>query len=207
MPQSIQDVKRETIQLPAARRKGRMSLEEALLARRSRRAYGGEPVTLAEAAQLLWAAQGITSPELQRTAPSAGALYPLETYLAATRVEGLAPGIYHYLPERHGLVLERAGDVRKELTAAAMDQDCLRFSACVILFAAVYERMTVKYGERGAGFALREAGHAAQNVCLQAAALGLGTVVMGAFDPVEVRRIAGLPEEQDPVYLMPAGRP
>ncbi len=200
------DVTQEVITLPAPRRKGRMSLEEAILARRSHRGFRSDPLKLAEAGQLLWAAQGITDAEGHRTSPSAGALYPMETYLAVTRVEGLAPGVYHYRPEQHDLVLEKPGDVRRALTAAAHDQDCVRFSACVMLFAAVYERTTVKYGERGVGFVLREAGHAAQNVYLQAASLGLGIVVAAAFEAADVRRVTGLPEDQDPVYLIPLGK-
>jgi SagB-type dehydrogenase family enzyme len=185
------EVQEKTVHLPAPREQGRMSLEEAIAARRSRRAYKSDPLKLNEAGQLLWAAQGITGPEQQRTAPSAGALYPLETYLAATRVEGLAPGVYKYRPEYHDLVLRMPGDRRRELTAAASDQDCVRFSACVIVFAAVYERTTAKYGSRGVSFVRMEAAHASQNVYLQAASLGLGTVAVGAFDEAEIRRIAG----------------
>jgi SagB-type dehydrogenase family enzyme len=183
-----------------------MSIEEVIAARRSRRAYSSQPVTLAEAGQLLWAAQGITGPENQRTAPSAGALYPLEVYLSATRVEGLAPGIYKYDPEQHSLVLHAAGDRRKDLTAVAADQDCMRFSACAILFAAVYERTAAKYGDRAARFICIETGHALENVYLQATALGLGTCLVGAFEPGDVARVAELPADEKPVCMLTAGR-
>jgi SagB-type dehydrogenase family enzyme len=199
-------VQEKAVHLPAARGRGRMSLEEAIAARRSRRAYTSDPLKLSEVGQLLWAAQGITGPEQQRTAPSAGALYPLETYLAATRVEGLAPGVYKYRPASHDLVLTVPGDLRRELTAAASDQDCVRFSACVVMFAAVYERTTVKYGDHGVSFVRMEAAHASQNVYLQATSLGLGTVAVGKFDAGEVRRIAGLAEGEEPVYLMAVGK-
>jgi SagB-type dehydrogenase family enzyme len=199
------EVQDQTIQLPAPRLKGRMSLEAAIAARRSRRAYTSDPLKLADAGQLLWAAQGITGPDEKRAAPSAGALFPLETYLVATRVEGLAPGVYAYRPEQHDLVLHAAGDRRARL-ATSIDQDCIRFSACVIAFAAVYERTTVKYGERGARFICMEAAHAAENVHLQVAALGLGTVTVGAFDEAEISRILELPEGEQPVYLMAVGK-
>lgn len=200
------EVREKTVHLPAPREQGRMSLEEAIAARRSRRAYKSDPLKLSEAGQLLWAAQGITGPEQQRTAPSAGALYPLETYLAVTRVEGLTPGVYKYRPEHHDLVLHQPGDRRRELTAAASDQDCVRFSACVLVFAAVYERTAVRFGDRAALFVRMEAAHAAQNVYLQAASLGVGTVAIGAFDEDEIRRIAALAEGEEPVYLMAVGK-
>jgi SagB-type dehydrogenase family enzyme len=183
-----------------------MSIEAAIAARRSRRAYTSEPVTLGEAGQLLWAAQGITGPEGQRTACSAGALYPLEVYLSATRVDGLPPGIYKYDPQSHGLSLQVAGDRRSEFTAAAFDQDCMRFSACAILFAAVFERTTVKYGGRGELYVHIEVGQASENVYLQATALGLGTCIVGAFEPADVGRIAQLPPEEKAVCMLTVGR-
>jgi SagB-type dehydrogenase family enzyme len=202
----VLEVQERTVQLPAPRRKSRMSLEEAIASRRSRRTYRSDPLSLSEAGQLLWAAQGITGPEGQRTAPSAGALYPMEVRLAAMRVDGLAPGVYRYRPEEHDLVLEEPGDYRKELTTAACDQDCVRFSACVLIFAANPEQTIAKYGSRAGLFVQMEAAHAAQNVYLQATALGLGTVVIGAFEPAAIRRVAGLPRGENPVYLMALGK-
>jgi SagB-type dehydrogenase family enzyme len=199
-------VQQETVALPAPRRKGAMSVEECIAARRSRRAYASDPVTLAELGQLLWAAQGITGPEGQRTAPSAGALYPLELYVSASRVGGLAPGIYKYSPENHDLTLHIAGDRRRELTALAKDQDCMRFSACAILFAAVFERTASKYADRALRFVCMEVGHAAENMCLQATALGLGTCVVGAFEPAELRREVQLPKQEEPVSMLTVGR-
>jgi SagB-type dehydrogenase family enzyme len=200
------EVQELTIRLPAPRLKGRMSIEEAIAARRSKRAFRSDPVRLADAGQLLWAAQGITDPEEQkRAAPSAGALYPLEVYLVATQVEGLAPGVYRYRPEEHDLVLQTAGRLRSDL-AASIDQDCIRFATCVLVFAAVYERTAVRFGERTVCFVHMEAAHAAENVQLQGTALGLGSVMVGAFKADEISRILGLPEGQETVYLMAVGK-
>jgi SagB-type dehydrogenase family enzyme len=196
----------ETVALAAPSRKGAMSVEQALAGRRSRRAYSGSPVTLAEIGQLLWAAQGITGPEGQRTAPSACALFPLQVYLSATRVDGLAPGIYKYNPDHHDLTLHVAGDKRSELTAAARDQDCMRFSACAILFAAVFEPTVTKCGERGVYYVYMEAAHASENVFLQATALDLGTCAIGSFEPAKIRCAAMLSKEEEPVYIMTIGR-
>ena len=183
-----------------------MSLEEAIASRRSRRAYLADPVKLAEAGQLLWAAQGVTDAEEQkRAAPSAAALYSLETYLVATKVDGLAPGVYKYRPEEHDLVLHSAGNLRRDL-AVSIDQDCVRFSACLLVFAGVYDRITAKFGERGICFVHMEAAHAAQNVQLQATALRLGSVMIGAFKAEDIRRILSLPEGEEPVYLMAVGK-
>jgi SagB-type dehydrogenase family enzyme len=194
------------IALPEPRSKGTLPLEQAIGCRRSRRGYKSEPITLVEVSQLLWAAQGTTGPEDQRTAPSAGALYPLELYFSATRVEGLAPGIYKYRPETHDLVAVVEGDKRRELTAATQWQDCMRFSAAVLLFAAVYARTTVKYGERGIRYVHMETGSAVENVYLEATALGLGTVCVGSFDDAELAAVAHLPEGEDPICMMPIGR-
>lgn len=183
-----------------------MSLEEAIAARRSRRAYRGDPIRLTEAGQLLWAAQGITDPaEQKRAAPSAAALYALETYLVATKVEGLAPGVYKYRPEEHDLALHAAGERRREL-AASIDQDCVRFSAAMLVFAGVRKRLTPRFGDRADRFIDMEAAHAAENVQLQGTALGLGTVCIGGFKAVEIRRILDLPDGEEPVYLMAVGK-
>lgn len=196
----------KSIALPAPRRKSKVSIEQALAARRSRRAFASEPVTLAEAGQLLWAAQGVTGPEGQRTAPSAGALFPLEIYLSATRVEGLAPGIYLYDPEAHRLTPHVAGDRRRELAAAA-DQDSMRFSACALLLAAVEERCVARHAERTGKFIAIEAGHASENVYLQAAALELSVCVVGTFSVRDVRRVMQLPAGQEPLFFLTIGRP
>jgi SagB-type dehydrogenase family enzyme len=195
-----------TYALPRPRTKSDVPLEQCLLERRSVRSYRNAPLTLGEVGQLLWAAQGITAEGRLRTAPSAGALYPLEVYLVAGKVDGIPAGLYHYRPGRHELVLSRLGDLTRDLARAALEQDCIRESAVSILFTAVYARTTGKYGQRGQRYVYMEAGHAAQNVCLQATALGLGTVTVGAFRDGEIKQVAGLPEVHEPVYLMAVGR-
>lgn len=195
-----------TLALPQPCTKSEISLEHCLLQRRSVRSYTNAALSLADISQLLWAAQGITAEGHLRTAPSAGALYPLEVYLVAGNVDSLAPGSYHYQPERHELVLVEAGDFRHELARAALGQNCVANSAAIILFAAVYARTSAKYGQRATRYVHIEAGHAAQNVCLQATALGLGTVTVGAFEDDEAKRVVALPDTHDLIYMMPVGR-
>ena len=196
----------ETIKLPGPVQDSKTSIEKAIRERRSVRSFRESPLTLAEVSQLLWAAQGITSPRGLRTAPSAGALYPLEIYLIAGNVDALPDGVYHYRPIRHELVRVIAGDRRSELCTAALGQSSVRNAAAVIVLAAVYERTTVKYGERGIQYVHMETGHAAQNVSLQAVPLSLGTVVIGAFQDAEVRKVLKVPDREQPLYVMPVGR-
>jgi len=196
----------ETIKLPEPRYESEISVEEALLARRSVRDYKNEPLTLEEVSQLLWAAQGVTTEKGSRTAPSAGALYPLEIYVAAQNVENLSNGVYKYKSQGHELIKVAEGDKRMELYNAALDQSAIKDAALVLVISVVYERTTEKYGERGERYAHLETGHAAQNVYLQAVALDLGTVVIGAFDDSEVKKIMSMQNEEQPLYIMPVGR-
>jgi len=186
---------------------GERSLESVLQTRRSVREYARKPLTRDELAQLLWAAQGVTGPGSLRTAPSAGALYPLEVDVVIGDVDGLPSAIYRYRPDRHELVLTRGGDRRRELRAAALGQDCVEAGAAVIALAGVYARTSEKYGERGIRYVHMEVGHAAQNVCLQATAFGLGTVVVGAFEDGPVKRVLGLASDEEPLSLIPVGHP
>lgn len=195
-----------TFKLPKPRLQSDVSIEEALLKRRSVREYASVPLTLDEVSQLLWAVQGITSEWGGRTAPSAGALYPLEVYVAVGNVENLAPGVYKYKPERHELVKVSGDDVREELAKATLGQTWVREGAIDIVIAGVYERTTKKYGDRGVRYVQMEAGHAAQNIYLQAAALELGMVTVGAFHDDRVRYIMGMPEDEVPLYVIPVGR-
>ena len=183
-----------------------VSLEQLLARRRSVREYADAEITLTDVGQLLWSAQGITHPQGYRTAPSAGALYPLKLYLLAGRVQGLDAGVYHYDPDGHRLIPTGDGDLRKPLARAALFQSCLQEAAAVVVFAAVYERTTRKYGERGIRYVHMEVGHAAQNLFLQAVALNLATVVVGAFDDDAVARLLDLPANVRPLVLMPVGR-
>ena len=196
----------EVIDLPEPQYDSQVSLEQSLLERRSIRDYSGQPLTLQEISQLLWAAQGTTDPGGFRTAPSAGGLYPLELYLVAGDVEGLAAGVYHYQPDGHKLAKTGDGDIRAELSEAALGQEWVEKGAVSIVFTAVYERTTVKYGERGIRYVHMEAGHAAQNLCLQATALELGAVTVGAFYADSLSQLLNLPDDEEPLYVIPIGR-
>lgn len=196
----------DIVRLQEPARKGHVSVEETLQDRRSLREFAQAPLALADLAQLLWAAQGITSPEGGRTAPSAGALYPLEVYVVAGRVTDLPAGIYRYRPSSHTLVRVAEGDRRTRLVRAAHDQDWVGGAPAIIVLAAVYERTTVKYGTRGRDYVLMETGHAAQNVSLEAVGLGLGTTVVGAIDDGAVRKVLEAPPSQEPLCLLPVGK-
>ncbi len=196
----------ETIQLPPPAQQSDISVEQALIKRRSVREYRDEALDISEISQLLWAAQGITHPDGYRTAPSAGALYPLEVYLLAGNVAGLQPGIYHYLPHEHALRLVVEGDQQETLCQAAIGQAAVREAAAVIIITAVYDRTTGKYGERGIRYVHIEVGSAAQNVYLQAVSLDLGTVFIGAFHDDEVRNILQLGDDEHPLCIMPVGK-
>ena len=188
--------------LPPPALAGDTSLEELLGLRRSVRQYNDQPLTIAELGQLLWAAQGITSERGLRTAPSAGALYPLEIYLAT------AQGVFHYDPQSHQLLVVSQDDARTDLHAAALRQDPVRQAPAVFIVTAVYERTAKKYGdERTPRYVHLEAGHAAQNLLLQAVALELGAVSIGAFHDDEVQQALGLPADHQPLYLIPVGHP
>lgn len=194
------------LELPEPRYDGNVSLEQALLQRRSVRDCTGEPLTLAEVSQLLWAAQGITDARGFRTAPSAGALYPLELYVVVGDVRGLTAGVYRYEPEGHQLLRLTDGDERPGLAEAALGQGFVEAAAVDFVVTGVYERTTAKYGDRGVRYVHQEAGHAAQNLCLQATALGLGAVPVGAFYDDEVIRLLNLPGNETPLYIIPVGR-
>ena len=203
-PSPIKDNVR--ISLPEPRYDSNISIEETLLKRRSVRDYSGEALTLQEVSQLLWAAQGITDPKGLRTAPSAGALYPLEVYVVVGSVENLAKGVYKYKPHQHELVKVLEGDQRESLAAAALGQPSVKQGAIDIVITAIYERTTKKYSDRGIRYVHMEAGHAAQNVYLQAVAMNLGMVVVGAFYDDQVKEALNLPENEKPLYIMPVGR-
>jgi len=197
----------ENIPLPSHGLHGRYSLEQLLERRRSVREFAAAGLSLADLGQLLWAAQGITDPAGLRTAPSAGALYPLELYVVAGRVDGLEAGIYHYKPGRHRLVRLHAGDARMALAGAALGQRWIGAAPAVVVFGADYARTERKYGARAERYVHIEAGHAAQNLFLQAEDLGLATVVVGAFHDHDVARLLDLPRGVAPLLLMPVGHP
>jgi SagB-type dehydrogenase family enzyme len=191
--------------LPTPIYKSKTSIEEALKSRRSVREYKEGPITLQQVSQLLWAAQGITSVNGFRTAPSAGALYPLEIYIVSGNVLNLPAGVYHYVPANHALELITAGDGRMDLTRAAQNQDSIKLAVADIVIAANYKKTTVKYGNRGTRYVDMEAGHVAQNISLQVVSLKLGTVTIGAFNNSVVKSVLNLPQEEEPLYIMPIG--
>ena len=200
------EVEKMRIKLPKPKYNSDVSLEESLIKRRSVRDYTGEQLTIEEVSQLLWAAQGTTSDIGGRTAPSAGALYPLEVYVIVGDVHDLAIGIYLYKPKKHELVMIADKDVRQQLAGAALGQSSVKNGAIDLVFTAVYQRTTVKYGDRGIKYVHMEIGHAAQNVCLQATAMELGVVTIGAFNDQKVSRILNLPKDEEPLYIIPVGK-
>lgn len=192
---------RETIPLPSPRTEGPLSLEAALARRRSIRSFTDEPLTLDEIAQLLWAAQGITRDWGGRTAPSAGALYPLEVSIVTDQ------GAYHYVPAEHAIVTVAQDDLRPAIWEAGLKQDPLAEAPATVVITAVYERTRPRYSERAELYVHLEAGHAAQNILLQAVALDLGAVPIGAFYEDEVANALALPTDHIPLYLIPVGHP
>jgi SagB-type dehydrogenase family enzyme len=195
----------QTTKLPEPKRESDVSVEEALSKRRSVRQFTKKQLSLSDISQLLWAAQGITSSEGFRTAPSAGALYPLELYLVVGNVADLTAGVYTYKPRTHELARISTGDKRTELCRAALGQSAIENASAIIVFTAVAERTTVKYRERGIRYLHIEVGHAAQNVSLQSVSLAIGTVPIGAFDDRAVAKVIGCRADQLPLYLMPIG--
>lgn len=193
------------LQLPPPRLDGVASLEKTLQLRRSIRRYSAEPLQLTDIAQVLWAAQGVTTPDGRRTSPSAGALYPLEIYLISGQLPDLNAGVYRYQPMGHKLLRLFTGDLRTKLSQAGLHQEAIAKAPVTIAIFAVFERTTTKYGDRGVRYVHLEAGHAAQNICLQAVALGLGSVAIGAFRDGEVQRLIGVETIERPLYLIPIG--
>jgi SagB-type dehydrogenase family enzyme len=196
----------EMVRLPGPVLDGNISVEKALAGRRSVRRYAALPLALTELSQILWAAQGVSGPRGLRTTPSAGALYPLEIYIATGNVTGLRSGMYKYGCAGHILLRTAQEDKREELYHAALRQGSIKRAPVVLIMCAVYKRMTVKYGQRGIRYTDMEAGHASQNVYLQAESLGLATLAIGAFDDSRVKKIINLEKGEEPLYLMPLGK-
>ncbi|MFH1484675.1 MAG: SagB/ThcOx family dehydrogenase [Chloroflexota bacterium] len=196
------------VALPPPLKKSAVSLEETVLKRRSVRSYKDQPISLQELSQLVWAAQGITSPDGLRAAPSAGALYPLEVFVivGTGTVGGLEAGVFHYKVKSHSLTLHLEGDLRAKLAAAALDQSSVASAPIDIAICAVFERTARKYDARAERYVHMETGHAGQNVCLQATAQGLGAVTIGAFHDDDVASLMELPPATKPLYIIPVGR-
>lgn len=196
------------VKLPRPELEGKVSLEEAIARRRSVRRYRAEPLTLSQLSQVLWSAQGITGGGELRAAPSAGATYPLElfAFVGKQAIDGLEAGIYHYEVDSHSLVCSQRGDLRRELARAALDQGFIVSAPVDIVICAIYTRTSYTYGRRGERYVHMEVGHVGENIHLQAVALGLATVEVGAFDDEEVRKVLDVEERIKPLYIMPLGR-
>jgi SagB-type dehydrogenase family enzyme len=206
------------IKLPSPQLKGKVSLEETILRRRSIRRYSKEPLHLSQLSQILWSAQGITGTRAFRAAPSAGATYPVEIFVvvgkqgviageAKQAPEELQAGIYHYEANSHSLSLHRLADLRPDLARATLDQEFIIDAPVDIVICALYHRTSYRYGRRGERYVHMEVGHVGENIHLQAVALGLAAVEVGAFHDEEVRTVLGVDEQIKPLYIMPVGKP
>jgi len=197
----------EAIKLPQPSSQGRMSVEEALSKRRTVRHFARRELDLAQVSQFLWGTDGTSDPRGLRTAPSAGATYPLELYLVVGErsVKGLAPGLYRYLPGSHTLELTQKGDLRAAVARACLHQTWMAEAPVMVIFAAEYRRCMARYGERGVRYTHMEVGHAGQNLFLQAEALGLACGIVGAFQDRTLQEILKLPSSHEPLLVMPVG--
>ncbi len=206
----------EVIMLPEPDYKGGISVESALYKRRSVRDYEETALSLNEISQILWAAYGITKPYDDgrdflrgglKTAPSAGARYPLEIYLVAMNVTDLVPGIYLYRPEGHQLLKISEGDIKEELANATQSSDVVKRASACLVYTAVYKRTTEKYGERGRErYVCMDVGFSAENVYLQATSLNIGTVMVGSIIDDKVKEVLNLSNKEMPMCFMPLGK-
>lgn len=207
------------IPLPEVSLDGDMSVERAMAGRRSMRNFTEEPVSVEDLSQLLWAGQGMTEVIEEppptfgnwewrgglRTTPSAGALYPLELYVVIGAAEGIDPGLYRYVPLEHGLLQVSDEDLREPLWDAALRQTPIRVAPATMVIAGVFERTEVKYRERAEQYVHMEVGACAENIFLQAGALNLGTVFIGAFIDDRVQTALRLPTDHQALSIMPVG--
>ena len=198
---------RGNITLPSPDCTGTVPLETVLARRHSVRDFADTPIEIAELAQLSWAGIGVNRPDGGRTIASAGALNPLELYVVAGAVRSVAPGVYRYDARCRTLAPVRDGDARSELARAAVGQEWFAHAPVILAVVAVNERSAGQYGDRGVRYARMEAGLAAQNIALQAEALGLGTTFVGAFDDWQVSEVLRLPDTVRPLALLPIGTP
>ncbi len=210
-PQHQTTMQTSVIKLPAPSLKGVVTVEESLQKRRSVRSYKDTPLSLEQVSQVLWSAYGISdsttySKRWLRTAPSAGATYPLEIYLMAGNVRGLDPGLYRYIPDQNAITLYSSGDIRKDVAEACLGQKMLAQAPASLIYTAVYPRITGRYGERGADrYLCMDIGHSAQNVYLQTTAMGLATCAVGAFNDEQLDDIIKVPAGEKVLYLLPFG--
>ncbi|MCK4532553.1 SagB/ThcOx family dehydrogenase [bacterium] len=194
----------EEIQLPQPKTRGKISLEESILKRHSVRDFSKRILSREQISQLLWAAYGEkhdAKTGATKTVPSAGAAYPMETYLVSSQ------GFFHYFPQNHKLVKLKNIDLRSSLSKAALRQGCVSSAGVNIVITCVYDRICGRYKKRGIKYAYIEAGHIAQNIHLQAVCLGLSSVAVGAFSDEAVQKVLDLPNDHIPVYIIPVGYP
>lgn len=204
------------IELPEPKFDSNFSIERTLKERRSTRSYLDAPLTLAELSQILWAAYGVTyfvedMPEFLRgglkTAPSAGALYPLDIYVVVSNVSELEKGVYKYKPEGHKLILIGTEDVKQKLLECAYGQTMVEEASASLVYSAIFSRTTEKYGDRGRErYVCMDLGHSAENVYLQAVSLNIGTCAIGAFDDLKLRMLINMTQQEEPLYIMPLGK-
>lgn len=200
------------IKLPDPELKSNMSVEESIQNRRSVRVFTNKSLSLKDVSQLLWAAQGITNKQFNlRSAPSSGQTYPLEVYLVVGKngVEGLSEGVYRYDPPNHQLQKILNGDKRSDLAKAANGQAWVKNVPVDIVITGNYQRTMNKYGNNNLSiqFVHLEAGHAGENICLEATARGLGTVSVGSFNDISVKTLLNIPVEENTLYIFPVGFP
>jgi SagB-type dehydrogenase family enzyme len=204
----IQDLFTQEIKLPSANKKSNVSFEETIYKWSATRRFQNKSLTLNQISQLLWSAFGTTVDGVTsatRVFPSAGAIYPLELYIVVGNVENLPAGLYKYNYKNHSLTQLKKGDLRDSLTSAALNQFFIKQAPVNFVWTAKYNKVAI-YGERGKTRYIHiDLGHSAQNLTIQATALGLGTVQVGAFDDEKVKEILSLPDEETPVYIMPVG--
>lgn len=195
------------IPLPEVDLQDKDKLTDLLKQRRSIRAFKQKAISLDELSKILWAAQGITSSLGYRTAPSAGALYPIEIYIVIGNVTSLEPGLYKYDVNKNALMLITKGKFRDELAKIALNQSWIKDAPVIIIINAILQRTTQKYGERGIQYVHIEVGSVAQNIYLQATHLNLGTTIVGAFQDKELKKLLNFNVNEDSFAMMPIGYP
>ena len=196
------------MKLPLPSESGGIALERAIKNRRTVRAFTSEGLSIEQLTQLLWSAQGITEDKgFKRAAPSGGALFPMDVYaaLGESAAQDLKAGVYHYEPRAHAVSLVFEGDQRQALAQASYFQQWMAEAPLNLIITAEYNRINIKYGQRGVRYAIMESGHIAQNIFLMAESLGLGAGIVGAFDDERVARVLGVPSSHEPLLIMPVG--
>jgi SagB-type dehydrogenase family enzyme len=198
------------VDLPAPDLAGGLSAAEAIAARRSTRDYVASPMSAAELSRLLYLTSGIAADKYgnaRRTAPSSGALYPIEVYAVVHRVEGIEPGVYHYAYREHALEQVRTGDLRQHVVDHGIAQEFLGECGVVLYLTMIMQRMRPKYQDRSYRYGLLEAGHLGENAYLAAVSMGLGACGVGAFMDDAMNEMLGVDGvEEAAVYMLAAGR-